>query len=162
MSTLNETLLAQAVSKGICDLGRREIENRDRDALVRYYVETIDWSLERGFPDLKTLREEFADVEDKGVFVDREFDGELFARRQAYVFHHCKGCINVAMDYESANIPMLYFANGSWVEVRCEQKENAGHPIIVPVYVYGRDTTVKLVRSKYVRYRLYYSGVSGQ
>ena len=47
----------------------------DRDGLIEMYLRTIDWSLERNFPSLRLLRREFSDIEDKGVFVGKTFDG---------------------------------------------------------------------------------------
>ena len=52
---------------------------------------------------------------------------------QAYICHDCKGTIKVAMDYDNAVIPMLYFANGCRMRVECEQKNDPA--INVPLYI---------------------------
>ena len=129
---LKEVLMEDARRGGICAEGYAQMRAYDRDELIDFYVENPDWCMERGFPSLKLLRREFSDIEDKGVFVGKTFDGEVFSEKQAYIFHDCKGAIRVAMDYDNAGIPMLYFANGCDITVRCEQ---INFPAIhVPIY----------------------------
>lgn len=120
---------------GICAEGYGKMRGYDRDELINLYVENPDWCIERGFPSLKLLRREFSDIEDKGVYVGRTFDGEVFDRLRAYIFHDCKGTIKVAMDYENAVIPMLYFANGCDMRVECVQRNEPA--IEVPLYIAG-------------------------
>lgn len=134
---IKECLMEDARAKGICAEGYGQMRAYDRDELIDYYLRTIDWSLECGFPSMKVLRNEFSDIEERGVFVDIQFGGETLTGKQTYVFHHCKGVVNVAMDYENAVIPMLYFANGCNMEVRCEQKNDPA--IRVPLYIFGRN-----------------------
>lgn len=136
---LKEELMRQARQSGICMEGFQTMHNAaDKGALVDYYLQTLDWSLERDYPNLGILRQYFTDCEDKGVYIDRTFHGETFSSLQAYVFHNCKGVINVEMDYEQAIIPMLYFANNCHVKVVCRQKQGNGvPPIRVPLYVFG-------------------------
>lgn len=124
---------------GICADGYRLMRGYDRERLIDYYVANPDWGMERGFPSLELLRSEFSDIQDKGVFVGRTFDGETFGKLQTYIFHGCKGTIRVAMDYEKAVIPMLYFANGCRMRVICDQEENRKAPIVVPVYIFGKN-----------------------
>lgn len=151
---LKKQLMSDARAEGICADGFKEMRGYDRDKLIDMYLRTIDWSLERNFPSLEMLRREFSDIEDKGVFVDMQFEGQTLSGKQTYVFHNCKGVVNVAMDYENAVIPMLYFANGCNIEVRCEQKNEPA--IVVPVYTVddGR-TTVKCVESNGCVFRRY-------
>lgn len=130
---LKEVLMREARRGGICAEGYSQMRGYDREGLIDYYVQNPDWAMERDFPSLELLRGEFSDIEDKGVFVGRVFDGETFAKLQAYIFHDCKGTIKVAMDYENAVIPMLYFANGCNMTVSCDQPNNP--PIRVPLYV---------------------------
>lgn len=130
---LKETLMEGARQEGICAEGYAQMRAYDRDELINLYVENPDWCMERGFPSLKLLRREFSDIEDKGVFVGKTFDGEVFDKLQAYIFHDCKGTIRVAMDYDNAVIPMLYFANGCRMRVECEQKNDPA--INVPLYI---------------------------
>lgn len=131
-SQLKERLMSDARSGGICAEGYSLMRGYDRDELISYYIENPDWCMERDFPSLELLRSEFSDCEDKGVYVGKTFNGEVFSEKQVYIFHDCKGTIKVAMDYDNAVIPMLYFANGCYIDVTCEQKNEP--PILVPVY----------------------------
>ncbi len=133
MDNLNRCLAQDARTKGICKDGYKRIIDSCKDEAIDFYLECPDWCIERGFPSLETLRREFSDIEDKGVFVDRTFDGETFDKLQAYIFHNCCGKIKVAMDYDNAVIPMLYFANGCNICVECEQKNDPA--INVPLYI---------------------------
>ncbi len=139
---LKEMLLEEARRGGICADGFREMRTDSIGELVDYYVANPDWCMERGFPSLEILRSEFSDIEDKGVYVGKTFNGEVFSDKQVYIFHDCKGTIKVAMDYDNAVIPMLYFANGCDITVSCEQPNDP--PIIVPIY-YTEDSMNKVV-----------------
>ena len=133
ISELKHQLMQQARFNGICAPGYELMRGYDRDGLIGYYVQNPDWAMERGFPSLELLRREFSDIEDKGVFVGKTFDGEVFDKLQTYIFHDCKGAIRVAMDYDNAVIPMLYFANGCNIRVECEQKNDPA--INIPLYI---------------------------
>ena len=130
---MKETLMEDARRGGICAEGYGQMRGYDRDGLIGYYLECPDWCIERGFPSLRLLRREFSDIEDRGVFIGRTFNGEVFDKLQTYIFHNCKGIIRVAMDYGNAVIPMLYFANGCNIRVECEQKNDPA--INVPLYI---------------------------
>lgn len=130
---LKETLMEDARRGGICADGYGLMHSYDRDGLIDYYLAHLNWGMKHDFPSLELLRREFSDIEDKGVFVGRTFDGEVFDKLQTYIFHDCKGTIRVAMDYENAVIPMLYFANGCRMRVECEQKNDPA--IVVPLYI---------------------------
>lgn len=130
---LKEMLLEEARRGGICADGFREMRTDSIGELVDYYVANPDWCMERGFPSLEILRSEFSDIEDKGVYVGKTFNGEVFSDKQVYIFHDCKGTIKVAMDYNKAIIPMLYFANGCNMTISCNQPNNP--PTRVPLYV---------------------------
>lgn len=130
---LKETLMEGARRGGICAEGYAQMRSYDRDELIDFYVANPDWCMERDFPSLKLLRREFSDIEDKGVYVGRTFDGEVLDSRQVYIFHDCEGIIKVAMDYDNAIIPMLYFANGCKIRVECGQKNEPA--INVPLYI---------------------------
>lgn len=151
-SDLKARLMRDARANGICAQGYKEMCEYDRDKLIAYYLRTIDWSLEKGYPSLVVLREEFSNIEDKGVYIDKTFAGETFAEKQEYVLHNCKGVINVAMDYENAIIPMFYFANGCDIEIRCEQKNVS--PIRVPLYVFG-DNVVRAESNENCVFKIY-------
>lgn len=118
---------------GICAEGYGLMRGYDLEGLIDYYLANPDWCMERSFPSLEMLRREFSGIEDKGVYVGRTFDGETFDKLQTYIFHDCKGTIKVAMDYDNAVIPMLYFANGCKIRVECEQKNTPA--INVPLYI---------------------------
>lgn len=130
---LKELLMNDARRGGICVDGYELMRVYGRDKLIGLYIENPDWCMERSFPSLELLRREFSDIENKGVFVGRTFNGEVFDKLQTYIFHDCKGTIRVAMDYENAVIPMLYFANGCNIRVECEQKNDPA--INVPLYI---------------------------
>lgn len=141
---IKRELMRLARECGICKDGYKDMKASDVDGLIDYYIKTIDWSLENAYPPLPLLRAHFNDIGHKGVYVDREFHGEEFASKQAYVFHHCKGVIHVAMDYDNAIIPMLYFANGCDIEVRCVQRKEGLPPLKVPLYITdGQDNDIR-------------------
>lgn len=153
-SDLKELLIKEAKRKGICVDGLREMVDNVVSGMVDYYLQMIDWCLERDFPSLSVLKDSFSDCEEKGIYVCKDFEGEEFKGLQAYVFHNCKGRIRVAMDYEKAVIPMLYFANGCELEVSCEQ-DNGTHPIRVPLYVFGEGEKVRVKGgAKFVHYQM--------
>lgn len=129
---LKEILLGEAQRAGICKDGYKRIVYSEIDRIIEFYLECPDWCMARDFPSLDLLRREFPDVQDKGIYVDQTFTGELFSGKQTYIFHNCKGTIKVAMDYDKEIIPMLYFANGCDITVSCEQENNP--PIRVPIY----------------------------
>lgn len=141
---LKQMLMKDARDGGICAEGYGLMRGYDRDGLIDYYLQNPDWTVERGFPSLKLLRREFSDIEDRGVYVGKTFNGEVFSEKQVYIFHDCKGTIEVAMDYDNAIIPMLYFANGCEMEVRCEQPNSPA--IKVPLYI-ADDCKVEDVES---------------
>lgn len=130
---LKETLMREARVQGICAEGYGHMREYNLDGLVDYYIQNPDWSIERGFPSLDVLRSEFSGIEDRGVFIGKNFNGEVFDKLQVYIFHDCKGTIKVAMDYENAIIPMFYFANGCDIRVECEQENTPA--IRVPLYI---------------------------
>lgn len=130
---MKETLMEDARRGGICAEGYGLMRGYDRDGLIDFYVENPDWCMERDFPSLELLRREFSDIEDRGVFIGKTFDGETFDKLQTYIFHDCKGTIKVAMDYDNAVIPMLYFANGCKMRIVCGQKNDPA--INVPLYI---------------------------
>lgn len=146
--------MSDARAKGICAPGYELMRSYDRDGLVDFYLQNPDWCLERGFPALELLRSEFSDCEDKGVYVGKTFRGEVFDKLQTYIFHGCRGTIRVAMDYANAIIPMLYFANGCRMIIKCDQKENKNHPIEVPLYSFGKND-IQAKDNSYVRFIKY-------
>lgn len=128
---LKTELLAEVKKKRICIPGYREMGERDLDGLVEYYIANPDWCMERDFPTLASLRADFMGYSDKGVYIDRDFNGDRLDGRLVYVFHHCKGQIRVGLNINEAVIPMLYFANGCDMDVEIEDG------VKVPVYIFG-------------------------
>lgn len=109
---------------------------KTKSDVIRLYKRSINWCVGAKFPSLEYLREYQADQEDEGLFIDKEFHGETLSTQQAYIFHNCKGVINVEMSYdiERPNIPMLYFLDGCEMTITCHQ-DNKGYPIEIPVNV---------------------------
>lgn len=155
MNNLKEVLINTAHVKGICAEGYKHmLESADVEAMVEYYIANPDWCLERNFPDLRTLRNHFADVSNKGVFVDRTFDGELLNDLQTYIFHNCKGTIKVGLNVDKAIIPMLYLANGCRLRIVGVGDVVPKVPSEVPIYVFGKnDYSAK--DNKYVEFNIY-------
>lgn len=132
--------MAAARDKGICAEGYSQMRLRDIGALIDYYIANPDWCMERGFPDLATLKEDFADCADKGVFVSRTFNGEVLNERQAYIFHNCRGTIRTGLNVRSAIIPMLYFGNGCRMRiVGTGERSQMRHRPVVPLYLFGKN-----------------------
>lgn len=121
-------------------------ENRDalslvetkRDA-VELYKKTVDWALEEGYPHLETLRRDFSDCEEYGVFVGKHFNGELLNDQYVYVFHQCTGEIRVGLNVSKRIIPMLYFANDCNMVVKSANSSPASFPVRVPCYIFGQN-----------------------
>lgn len=129
-----------AKAAGICADGYGKMRESDRNAIIDYYISCPNWGLERGFPTLDLLRSEFSNIEHKGVYIGKTFNSETFDKLQTYIFHDCKGTIKVAMDYDNAIIPMLYFANGCDIVVECDQRNTP--TIQVPLYI---DETCRVI-----------------
>lgn len=150
---LKEMLMEEARRGGICAEGYGLMRGYDRDELIAYYVANPDWCMERDFPSLEILRSEFSDCEDKGVFVGKTFNGEVFSDKQVYIFHDCKGQIRVGWDMDNAVIPMLYFANGCDITIVSDGKINT-LPIQVPVYSFG-ENWIEAISDTEVVFKLY-------
>lgn len=150
MSELREILIQQAKSCGVCADGYGRLNKLDRKALLEYYKVMVDWCLENHYPDLTVIEEHFSDCADRGIYVNKTFRGETLSG-EVYVFHNCKGWVRVAMDYHKCVIPMMYFANGSKMSVKCDQQRNAENPICVPLYIY--DASVKAEDGEYATYK---------
>lgn len=158
-SELKEYLLRQASAKNICDPGYEKMLACDIDGLVDYYIAHPDWCLERNYPTLAFLKQNFSNIEDKGVFIGRTFHGELLKERQTYIFHGCKGTIKVGLNVEMAIIPMLYLANGCRLRiigVGDIKPKKAKDRSIVPIYTFGKND-VSTRKNKYVEFTHYKS-----
>ena len=122
----------------MCSENRQSLENVDSigDAIT-LYKKTIDWALEEGYPNIMTLRSFFSDCGDYGVYIDRDFHGELLNQHQVYVFHNCTGTVRTGLNIEKKIIPMMYFANGCDMNVRGIRGSNT--QARVPLYVFGEN-----------------------
>jgi len=156
MEEIKGMLMTEAKAQGICAGGYEDMRNRDIDGLVDYYLANPDWCMERGYPTLEVLREHFSHIEDKGVFVDKTFTGELLDEKQVYIFHNCKGTVKVGLNMENGIIPMLYVGNkcrlriigtGTTIPVRRSE---------VPVYIFGKND-VSANDNRYVKFIRYKS-----
>lgn len=104
---------------------------------IALYKKCIDWALEEGYPALPLIRSLFRDCEKEGIFIDKEFHGEVLDSQQVYVFHNCTGVIRTGLNVKAQIIPMLYFANGCNMSVR---SAGASHRATrVPLYVFGKN-----------------------
>lgn len=129
-------LRRQASAHHMCAENRHALESIDsKHDAIQLYKRTIDWALEEGYPDITTLRRDFSDCEVEGVFVDKQFNGELLDLHEVYVFHNCKGTIRVGLNRKRQIIPMLYFANGCDMDIK--GVPGSGIQVRVPLYVFG-------------------------
>lgn len=150
---VKQTLLRQARLKGMCNENLSALRAcYTREQAIDLYKKTIDWALENEYPSLEHLRLFFADCEAQGVYVDADIDITV-SEHQVYVFHNCRGYINVEMDYDKEVIPMLYFANRCEVTISCEQEQET--PIRVPIYVLG-DNDIATEETDNAIFKLYY------
>ena len=120
---------------------------------IQLYKKTIDWALERNYPNLDILRLEFSDCQDEGLFIDHTFNGETLNEHQVYIFHKCKGTIKVGLNADKAIIPMLYFANGCEIKVEGTNAMRV-RPDVVPCYVFG-DNDIEAQNDINAIFRIY-------
>jgi len=135
-------------------------ENRDalesitsKGEAIDLYKKTIDWALEEGYPNLATLRRDFADCEAYGIFVDKHFTGEILDQHEVYVFHNCTGTIRTGLNIKRKIIPMLYFANGCNMDIK--GIPGSATRSRVPLYVFG-DNRVAGEHSDDIECKVYY------
>lgn len=146
-------LRREASAHGMCKENRDALASiEDKGEAIALYKKTIDWALEAGYPNINTIRRDFSDCEQYGVFIDKEFHGELLNDQRVYVFHHCTGSIRVGLNTAKRIIPMLYFANGCDMTLRPGGDSNL--EVRVPLYVFGRNL-VKLDASGNVVFKTY-------
>ena len=146
-------LRREASSHGMCQENREALDSIDSlEDAVSLYKKTIDWALEEGYPNFGTLQRYFADCGKYGVYINREFHGELLNEQKVYVFHHCTGWIRTGINLGQRIIPMLYFAND------CDMTVKSGGPssleVRVPLYVFGGNI-VKIDASGNVVFKTY-------
>lgn len=157
MENLKDKLIDTAKAKGICTDGYGIMLNRDIDGLVEYYLENPDWCMERQFPDLHTLKEQFSDCEDKGIYINKTFKGEILNDKQVYVFHNCRGTIKTGLNLKKRIIPMIYICNGCRLRIVGTGDVKPGKEderSIVPIYIFG-DNDLSAKDNKYVKFNKY-------
>lgn len=133
----------EASAHHMCEENRTALSSiTTKEEAVDLYKRTIDWALEEDYPCLDTLRKNFSDCEEYGVFIGKHFNGEMLNDQQAYVFHQCTGEIRVGLNLQKRIIPMLYFANGCNMIVKAAEGAPASFPLRVPCYVFGQNRVV--------------------
>jgi len=131
-------LRREASASGMCQENREALSSvKSLQDAIRLYKKTIDWALEVGYPSFGTLQRHFSDCGEYGVFVNREFHGEVLDDQKVYVFHHCSGWVRVGLNVAKRIIPMLYFANGCDMVLRPSRQSD--HDVRVPLYVFGEN-----------------------
>lgn len=139
MTSWKEYLLRQARLESMCTENMDALRTCETKAdAVALYKKTIDWALEKNYPPVNFIRNEFGDCENLGVYIDRTFNGELLNEHQCYVFHNCKGHINVDINISLKIIPMFYFANGCDLSISHADTPHT-LPIRVPLYIFGEN-----------------------
>lgn len=160
MKLTKEQLTQQAVVLGICAQGQETMrEAAGISGLIDYYIANPDWCMERDFPDYTTLMEYAEELAQRGIYVGKEFKGELLNKHQVYIFHRCKGKIKVALNEDEAMIPMFYVGNGCRLRFVGEpatedERKLALQPIDVPIYIFGKND-VAARDNKFAKFRTY-------
>lgn len=140
----------------MCAENRRALDCADTDAeAIALYIKTIDWALEEGYPSYQTLCRYFGDCEQYGIFVNRDFHGELLDGRDVYVFHNCRGSIRTGLNIKMRRIPMLYFANGCDMTLLAKEQPLSVAPSMVPLYVFGENHISTENDQEYVTWRVF-------
>lgn len=138
----------------MCEEYRTALERSSTKAeLVSLYKRCVDWALDEGMPTLTLLREEYTDCGKYGLFIDRTFNGELLCDDTVYIFHNCKGAINIDLNVEKAIIPMLYFANGCEMTIKRLAESQVG-TIQVPLYIFGANKIIT-ENTDFVNFKIY-------
>lgn len=153
MEKIRELLLKTGKEHNICKDGFKNVATLNKFQLVEYYKTIPDWCLERNYPNLYTLEKYFSKMNKQGLFVSCNFKGRTI-KTPINIFHNCKGTIQVAMDYDKAIIPMLYFANNCDIRICCNQQENKGMPISIPIYIFG-DNNIEAEDNEFAKYTIY-------
>lgn len=131
-----------------------------KEDAIRLYKQTIDWALEEEYPDLDFLRNEFANQQSQGIFVDHNFDGEVLNEHQVYVFHNCTGTIRVGLNLAKKIIPMCYFANGCDMTILGVETAEQFLPDRVPLYIFG-ENKINASNSDTMEVRIYHHETKG-
>lgn len=141
-------------SHGVCDEYSRLVSRAEsEDKALMLYRRGIDWCLEHNSPSVDLLREYKTSCLRNGIFIDRTFRGELLCDDTVYIFHNCKGTINIDLNVEKAIIPMLYFANGCEMTIKRLAESQVG-TIQVPLYIFGANKIIT-ENTDFVNFKIY-------
>lgn len=113
---------------------------------IRLYKNCISWALQEQYPTKEDLLS-FADKETlakNGVYIDTEFNGELINNHICCVFLNCTGTIRTCLNIDKAIIPMLYFSEGSNMDINVEDNS------IIPIELYY-DSNVSINKPSQAR-----------
>ena len=146
-------LIDEAASNGMCDIGLGRIKKEDAEGIIENYLESPDWCMKRGFPDLDTIRNIIDGQKFSGIFVDREFTGEMLNEFPVYIFHNCRGTIRVGINIDKKLIPVLYVANGCRLKIIGSGEIVPIIPSIVPVFAFGNNR-ITVESNKFVNIQL--------
>lgn len=158
MKDIKDLLMQEAREQGICVDGYNDMRGFNHDELVDYYIKNPDWCLERSFPSLGLLRDNFEDQQHKGIFIDTTFANDKLKDNLVYVFHNCKGAITTGLNLEKAIIPMLYFANDCDMHIHCESPTR----IKIPLYIFGHNNITTSGNAEFLIYRHELIGKGGE
>jgi len=140
-------LAKEAQTKGICTPGMKKIlQSNDKEALLNYYIEGLDFCLEHDFPSNDYLKTEGSDLlAIKGIYIDEDI--ATVNDRRLVLLGKCKGHV-VANEYSVMDVfvkhestVQLYANDHSFVRIDCFDTVNvqiyaSGNAKIV-VNVYG-------------------------
>lgn len=108
MKNLSDTLLELAIEKDLSKPFQKEWKQRGKSDLIEFYKTHSDWCMERNYPSLEFLKENFdtEDIRKQGVYIDRRVNEVL--SDQVYMFINCTGYCKVKFDPNKAIFPMIY------------------------------------------------------
>lgn len=148
-----DILVNEAVQKGMCKENLFALKHcEDKISAMMLYKKTINWALEREYPPLDFLRKEFSIFDIEGLFIDRNFDGDILNDNQCYVLHHCTGTIKVGLNLSKQIIPMIYLANDCNITIT--GFGDAAPSVKIPVFIFGNNT-VNILEDKSVDFLFY-------
>lgn len=142
---LADTRIINYSGRPLCENYRNPLERCETAAqAIRLYKNCISWALQERYPT-KTDLLNFASKEvlaENGVFIDTTFDGERIDSHICCVFLNCEGRISTGLNIEKKVIPMLYFSEGSNLDVIVD--DSLIKPIPVELYYGSRITSVNM------------------
>lgn len=141
----HQQLISLAKSKGMCTTFSSCLKKvKTKADSLKLYEAGIDWALENDFAGIEFLRSNYTkrELESFGIYIDREFKGEVINNHIFQVFHNCTGSIKVELNRQKIIIPTLYLANGSSLNVEVDRE--------IDIAVYLFDTAKINSTGKYL------------